>query len=289
MPPLIQKALSTALSGLQFGVENSGVAVWVVGGLLAVLSIYCWAAMVGKNRLLRRANRANQEFMRRFRDSPHPLTMYLTREHVDLSPFYHIYHAASRELAFYLVGEEEPGRNFSSRLQGAGRISVTQMDCVQNAMAHAATEAAIRLELRLSNIAAVLAVAPFLGLLGTVWGLIDNMALLASEGQTQGWQAVAPGIAAALLTTLLALVLIIPCVMSYHGVISKVRAMIARMDNFARELSSVFDRQFVEHRTSGTALPSLAAMGAPSMTGFAGAPPPTTTPTSSRVSLSEVQ
>ncbi|MDZ4288470.1 MAG: MotA/TolQ/ExbB proton channel family protein [Prosthecobacter sp.] len=240
--------------------------------------------MASKWHLLARATRANKSFMRLFRDSPHPLALFLTRERVELAPLYHIYHAASRELAFYLVGEEEPGRNFSSRLQGAGRITASQMESVQNAMVRAVAEAATRLEMRLPMVATVLGAAPFLGLLGTVWGLMDCFAGLVASGTGAGWEALAPGVAAALLTTLTGLVVAIPSLIGYNMLVSRIRSLVVRMDNFASELSGLFDRHFVDHRTPEGALPSLASMGAPSMPAFSSAP---SQPLPTKLSLSE--
>jgi biopolymer transport protein TolQ len=280
----MQASLPPALSGLQFGIDHSTLPVWIILGILAFLSICSWAVLISKWSLLSRATRANRTFMRLFRDSAHPLALYLTKERVEISPLYHIYHSASRELAFYLVGEEEPGRNFSSRLQGAGRISPSQMESVQNAMVRATAEAAIRLEMRMPMAGTFLAAAPFLGLLGTVWGLLDSFAGLATSRQAAGWEALAPGVSAALLCILAAIAVAVPTMVVYNLLVSRIRSLIIRMDNFASELSGVFDRHFVDHLTPDSSLPSLAGMGAPSMPAFSSPP---SQPLPSRVTISE--
>lgn len=262
----------SVVSGLQFGIDHSTLPTWVICGVLGFLSIISWAILASKSGFISRSVRANKTFMRLFRDSPHPLALFLTRERVERSPYYHIYHAASRELAFYLVGEEEPGRNFSSRLQGAGRITNSQMGAVQNAMERAVAEAALRMEARMGTVGTVLSLAPFLGILGTVWGLLDCFADLANTGSNAGLAALAPGVAGALLTTIAGIGVTVPSLLGYNMLVTRIRGQIARLDHFASELSGLLDRHFVDHRPPEEPLPSLAAMGAPTMPAFSSAP-----------------
>ncbi|SKA88460.1 Cell division and transport-associated protein TolQ [Prosthecobacter debontii] len=271
-PPL------AAVSGLQFGLENLSLPSLVIAGLLAVLSMASWTVLMAKWALLRRSARENGLFMGKFRESPHPLALYLTRERMVMSPMYHVYHEACRELAFYLVGEEEPGRTFNSRLQGAGRITSSQMGAVQNAMERAVVMTANKAEMRLGVLSTVLAVAPFLGLFGTVWGLLDVFAVLAQTEGTAGLSALAPGICSALLTTLLAIFVTVPSLMAYNFLVSRIRNLIVRVENFANELSGILDRQFVDHRSPDESLPSLGEMGTPMMPGFSSPPSQALTP-----------
>jgi len=261
-----------AVSGLQFGLENLSLPSLVIAGLLALLSMISWTVLAAKWMLLSRTATANNVFMGKFRESAHPLALYLTRERTSLSPMYHVYHEACRELAFYLVGEEDPGRAFSSRLQGAGRITASQMGSVQNAMERAVMTSATKVEAKLGIIATVLAAAPFLGLLGTVWGILDVFAILAQTDGTAGIAILAPGVCSALLTTLLALFVTIPSLIAHNALVSKIRQLIIRLDNFANELAGVLDRQFVDHHSPDESPPSLGSMGTPSMPGFSSAP-----------------
>lgn len=264
-------------SGLQFGLEHLSLPSLIISGLLGLLSIISWTVLVVKWHLLNRSAYANRVFMGKFRESAHPLALYLTRERTASSPMYHVYHDACRELAFYLVGEEEPGKTFNSRLQGAGRITSSQMSAVQNAMERAVVTAATKVEAKLGVIATILAAAPFLGLLGTVWGILDVFAVLA-QNEDAGVAELAPGISSALVTTLLALFVTIPSLIAHNFLVSKIRSLIVRLDNFANELSGMLDRQFVDHRSPDEGLPSLGAMGAPTMPGFTNPPNEALTP-----------
>jgi biopolymer transport protein ExbB/TolQ len=249
------------VGGLKFGLDHITPFTWGVLGFLAVLSTISWSALLMKWLLLNRTDRANRRFLSGFHDSPHPLAIYLTKEQVEMSPLYYLYHTACRELAFHLVGEEEPGRSFSARLQGAGRISPSQMDSVQNAMERTVSSTALRLETRLTLVATVISIAPLLGILGTVVGLLDVFAAL--DAGDKG--VIAQGVSSALITTIAALLVVVPSLIGHNSVVSRIRAILVRMDNFASELSGLFDRQFVDHRKVEEYLPSLGTLGAPAM------------------------
>ncbi len=259
-------------TGLRFGLEYSTLTAWIICALLAILSMSSWAVMLSKMRLLSQTRKSSREFLKEFRDSFHPLALFQTRERFELSPMYHIYHAACRELSFYLVGEDVPGKSFASRLQGAGRITSSQMGAVQNAMERAVAEASLRLEGRLGVVATALTAAPFLGLLGTVWGVMDSFGAIVEAGEGAGLQSLAPGVSAALVTTVVGLLVAIPSMIGYNFLVNRIREMIVRLDNFASELSGLLDRQFVDHRQAAEELPSMGSMGTASMPSLSRSP-----------------
>ena len=256
--------------GLQYGLEHSNSTCWIICGILALLSITSWAVILSKHFLLSRVHRANLSFLREYRESNHALELYQQRERHEFSSFYHIYHAACREMSWYLLGEDEPGTTFAARLQGAGRITPSQMGAVQVAMERSVAEAALRLEARMSWVATSLSGAPFLGLLGTVWGILDTFSIMTTASGTATLTTLAPGITTALVTTVLGLLVAIPSMIGYNALVNRIRGMVVRLDNFASELNAGFDRTFVDHRFSTEALPSMSALGSPSMPAFAG-------------------
>jgi biopolymer transport protein TolQ len=249
------------ISGLQFGVDHLTPFAWGVIVVLGLLSTVSLAILLMKWSLLRHTEQANRRFMDLFHDSPHPLALYLTKDQTEMSPLYFVYHSAARDMAFHLVGDEEPGRNFSVRLQGAGRITPSQMSTVQNAMERAIGTASVKLESRLSFVATIINAAPLLGILGTVVGLLDVFAALGVRDKST----LAPGVSAALVTTIAALLVVLPSLIGYNVLVNRIRMIIVRMDNFASELSGIFERQFVDHRKVAESLPSLGTMGAPAM------------------------
>jgi len=264
MPPL-----ETFLSpGLRYGLEHGSLTCWIICGVLALLSITSWAVILSKLVLLSRVQRANLSFLREFRESNHPLEMFQKREHHEFAAFYHIYHAACRELSWYLLGEDEPGDKFAVRSQGAGRITPSQMSAVQNALERSVAEAALRLEERMGWAATALSAAPLLGLLGTVWGLLDAFSTMTNTEATLA--ALAPGVTTALVTTVLGLLVACPSLLGYNGLVNRIRGMVVRLDNFASELSAALDRAFVDHRFTNETLPSMGSLGVPTMPTFNG-------------------
>lgn len=259
-------------SGLKFGLENSSHSGLVICGVLIVLSIVSWTVMLSKLWMISLARKANAQFLSEFRNSEHPLALYQMQRHFEKAPLYHMYHAASRELAFQLLGREQADESFLSRLENAGRITPSQMSSVEGAMERAAGEASIRLESRMSVVAMALSGAPFLGLLGTVWGVMDSFAGLA--GKTgMSLQAMAPGICAALLTTVVGLLVAIPSMFGYNFLVGRIRALIVRLDHFGGEFCSIMDRHFVNHGGSDEKLSDAAIGRAPTMPDFMGDPP----------------
>jgi len=256
--------------GLQYGLEHGNPTCWIICGILALLSITSWAVILSKHFLLSRVHKANLSFLREYRESNHALELYQQREPHEFSSFYHIYHAACREMSWYLLGVDEPGTTFAARLQGAGRITPSQMNAVQVAMERSVAEAALRLEARMSWVATALSGAPFLGLLGTVWGILDAFSTMTAASSTANLATLAPGITTALVTTVLGLLVAIPSMFGYNALVNRIRGMVVRLDNFASELSAGFDRTFVDHRFSNEALPSMSALGSPSMPAFSG-------------------
>jgi hypothetical protein len=80
----------------------------------------------------------------------------------------------------------------------------------------------------------------------------------------------APGVCAALLTTVVGLLVAIPSMFGYNFLVGRIRALIVRLDHFGSEFSSILDRHFVDHRATGEELPSIATLRAPSMPAFPG-------------------
>ncbi|MCA1963465.1 MAG: MotA/TolQ/ExbB proton channel family protein [Prosthecobacter sp.] len=255
-------AIPSFFDGLKFGQEHITPVTWGILAVLALLSTISWSALLARWLLLGRVEKANRRFLRKFHESAHPLALYLTKEQTDLSPLHYLYHAASKDLAFHLVGEEEPGRSFSTRLQGAGRISPSQMSTVQNAMERAVRSTALKLEDRLGRVATIISIAPLLGILGTLMGLLQVF-----SGRLAGGDAAlaASGVCAALLSSIAAILVVIPSLAGYNAVVARIRGMLVRMDDFAAELSGILDRHFVDHRKVEESLPSLGTLGAPAM------------------------
>ena len=122
------------------------------------------------------------------------------------------------------------------------------MRVISTAMERAVGESSLRLESQMILLATAVSGAPFLGLLGTVWGVMETFADVAAAGSAN-LTAMAPGVSAALITTVTGLLVAIPAMFGYNYLVTTVRGMVVQLDNFAAELSSEFEHKYVEHRT----------------------------------------
>ena len=138
--------------------------------------------MVTKMRVVRLSRKRNEEFLQRFRSERQPLRIYESKVRFDGSPLYAIYRAGCRELTFHLMGASEVDDTFWARLEIAERITPAQMRVVTTAMERAVGESALRLEAQMILLATAVSGAPFLGLLGTVWGVMDTFSGVAIAG-----------------------------------------------------------------------------------------------------------
>jgi biopolymer transport protein ExbB/TolQ len=119
------------------------------------------------------------------------------------------------------------------------------MTAVRSALEREVGEQALRLEDRMTVLATAVSGAPFLGLLGTVWGVMDTFSAIASAG-TPNLTAMAPGVSGALITTVTGLLVAIPAMFGYNFLVVTLRGITVELDNFAAELASAFEHRYLD-------------------------------------------
>jgi biopolymer transport protein TolQ len=238
--------LGAQSGGLVYAFTESTIEGKLVLATLFIASIFSWSVMVTKIRVVRLAKAQNDRFLHLFRSDRQPLKIYESKVRFDGSPLYSIYRAGCRELAFHLLGSTEVDDTFRARLEIAERITPSQMRVVSTAMERAVGESALRLESQMILLATAVSGAPFLGLLGTVWGVMDTFSGVALAGSAN-LQAMAPGVSGALITTVTGLLVAIPAMFGYNFLVTSIRSLIVQNDNFASELSSEFEHKYVNH------------------------------------------
>lgn len=235
-----------ATGGLIFALKESTLPGQIVLICLFVGSIFSWSVMITKIRVIRAARKQGQYFLELFRSDRQPLRLYEIQARFDRAPIFRVYKAACKELTLHLLGSTEVDETFRARLEIADKISPSQMRVVTSAMERAVGENALRLESQMILLATAVSGAPFLGLLGTVWGVMDTFADVAAAGSAS-LAAMAPGVSAALITTVTGLLVAIPAMFGYNFLVTSIRAMIVEMDNFAAELGSEIEHRYVDH------------------------------------------
>ncbi len=235
-----------AAGGLLFAFQETSISGLVIIAALFIASIFSWSVMITKFRMIRFARKQTERFSAIFKKNRQPLHVYETGLFFEGSPTYAVYRAGCEELAYQMLGSVEVDDTFTARVEVADRISPAQMRSVTAAMERAVGESGLRMESQMIILATAVSGSPFLGLLGTVWGVMDTFSGVAMAG-TPNLAAMAPGVSGALLTTVVGLLVAIPAMFGYNFLVTSLRAMIVQTDNFAAQLSSDFEHRFVDY------------------------------------------
>ncbi|HZS26190.1 MAG TPA: MotA/TolQ/ExbB proton channel family protein [Candidatus Angelobacter sp.] len=188
--------------------------------ILLIFSILSWSVILAKWGALKRARVQSGRFLRAFRKAQRLQDIAAISDQFKPSPLVAVFDNAYDEL----------------RRQGDSNITA-----VQRAAQIASSEELTRLERKLPLLATTGAVSPFIGLFGTVWGIIDAFNGLGTEGSAT-LRAVAPGISEALITTAFGLFAAIPAVIAYNQFTHQMREFAARMDDFTMEMLNFIER-----------------------------------------------
>ena len=218
-------------------VRGSGLVVQAILYLLILFSVISWGIIAQKYRQIRRAKRESERFIEIF------------WERRNLSSI----HDASRELSDSPVGQvfrsgyEELVRVSRSKKESSAADSLTTelsgVDNVSRAMKRATSVETTKMEKNCSFLATTASSAPFVGLFGTVWGIMDAFRGL-SVTHSSSIQAVAPGIAEALIATAVGLAAAIPALMAYNYFVQQIKFIAVEMDNFQHEFLNIAERHF---------------------------------------------
>ena len=196
--------------------------------ILLGFSLFSWALIFQKYRLFGQIERKTAEFLRVFRASrglPEPKALASV---------------GSPLAAVYAVGYRELQSQFAASNPHGG---VKSTNAVAVGMQLAAAEEVRRVEKWMPWLATTGSVTPFIGLFGTVWGVMDAFAGLGTAGAAS-LRAVAPGIAEALITTAAGLFTAIPAVVAYNHYLHDIKELATRMDNFTMEVVLQLEKQY---------------------------------------------
>ena len=204
-------------------ISQSGPVAQAVLLILLAFSILSWAIILSKWSSLKRARAQSGRFLRAFRKSKRLQDVSAVSEQFRPSPLVAVYDGGFEEI----------------RRQGGVPRNIQS---IQRAMQIASSEELTRLESRLNWLATTGSTAPFIGLFGTVWGIVDAFHGLGTAGAAT-LRAVAPGISAALITTAAGLFAAVPAVIFYTLFTQNMRECGARMDDFSLEFLNVVERE----------------------------------------------
>jgi len=206
-------------------VESSGPLPKAVLVILLVGSLLSWAVILSKWASFRRARSSNRSFLRAFRKAPTLDTIAAASEQFSRSPL----------VVVFDFGYSEVSRQMKSR------GSVTNPLSLERTLQLGMSEELTRLERNMSLLATTATVSPFIGLFGTVWGIIDAFQQLSTAGAAS-LRAVAPGISEALITTAMGLFVAIPAAIFYNHFGSSIKEFGTRMEDFQLEFLNLTER-----------------------------------------------
>jgi biopolymer transport protein TolQ len=192
--------------------------------LLAVLSIFSWTIMIAKYRSFGTARTQSARFLRAFRKSGRLSEIAAVAEQFQPSPLVSIFTEINDEY----------------QRQSGGRGMPRNPAALERSAQTASSEALTAMETRMSWLATIANGATFVGLFGTVWGIIDAFHGLGTTGSAT-LRSVAPGISEALITTAAGLAVAIPALVGYNQLTAQLRDFAGRMDDFGRELLNAIE------------------------------------------------
>ena len=211
---------------------------WVTLGVLIILvlvSLVSWYIIGYKWWYIRRAQKQSLEFLDIFWQSKRLDTIFKTSEDLTRSPLSMVFRAGYVELS-KIKKMQESG-------QDTMHTQLGEMENVSRALRRAASSEITQLESLVPFLATTGSTAPFIGLFGTVWGIMNSFRDIAGSGSAN-LTTVAPGISEALIATAIGLVAAIPAVVFYNYFLSKIKVLGSEMDNFSNDFLNIVKRHF---------------------------------------------
>ena len=211
---------------------------------LALLSVISWGIIFYKLWTFRRAERETRQFLDVFRRSNKFSEVQAVCRSLADSPLVGLFQSGYAELTAQLRHGNPDGETAAANPRGvAVRPTLKSLPAVDRALMRASVVEVNKLERYVSFLATTASMAPFIGLFGTVFGIIRAFEEIARTGSTN-LGAVAPGIAEALVTTAAGLAAAIPAVYFYNSLSNRVKLFASEMDDFAMEFLNISERNF---------------------------------------------
>jgi len=223
-------------SALQFAFEKATIEGKLTVAALVLVSLFSWVVIVSKTLQLARASRMSKRFFAAYRATRDPLDLHRSGETFDGAPAQELYSAAVEELDQYLAA--------SPASKGERRISASAFESVRVTVEEAAIGEAQSLEKGMTVLSTAVAGGPFIGLLGTVWGVMETFAGIA-RANSASLTAMAPGVAGALIATVIGLLVAIPAMFAYNFMVTRIRAFTQELDGFAIRFVTQIEHHYV--------------------------------------------
>ena len=228
-------------NALTFAFEKATLEGKITISALVIVSMVSWSVIITKGRQILKARAATKRFLAAYREAKEPMALFHEKREFPGAPAYEVYASGCGEVAYHL-------ENNPVTVKGQKRISVESFQSVQVALERAVSAEALALEKGMIILTTAVAGGPFIGLLGTVWGVMDAFSGIAQAGQAS-LAAMAPGVSGALITTVVGLLVAIPAMFGYNFLSTSTRSFIVETENFAAECAAVFEHRYTAPRS----------------------------------------
>ena len=253
-----------AANAAVYAIKNATTEGLVTVIALVLLSLFSWTIILGKFRQLLIARQATKKFFEAYNATRDPLDIQRKGETFEGAPAYQLYVRGADELAYHLknnpvsvagrvrpvvslpAGIENEHTDFVAKAN-VTKISVASFDAVRVTLEEAAGAEAMALEKGMIVLSTAVAGGPFIGLLGTVWGVMSTFASIA-ENNSASLTTMAPGVAAALVATVTGLLVAIPAMFAYNFMVTTIRAITQELDGYATRYATQIEHIYVDNR-----------------------------------------
>jgi biopolymer transport protein TolQ len=248
-----------ATGGLLYAFGQADTQGKVIVVILCLGSAFTWTVMLTKWQQLRRARSSGKQFLAQFRRDRDPLHLFINNYEMGDCPLYNIYRMGAEEASsqfgngtrprkvaggYKAFGEGTPALVAVESDVATAERTVVNLATLRGALGRAIDAEVMRLESQVSVLSTAVQGGPFLGLLGSAWGVMSVFAQMGIYG-TVRLGAVAPGISAALLATVVGLLVAVPSLFAYNWLAARIRHQTMEMENFADELLSAVEHNYV--------------------------------------------
>jgi len=248
-----------AVGGLLYSFQQADTQGQVIVLILCFGSALTWSVMLTKWQQLRRARRSGHAFLAQFRRERDPLHLFINNFEMADCPLYNIYRMGAEEVSTQFgnaTGTRKPNGDYRTLGGDAGTAvavdtdvaiadrAMVNLDTLRGALGRAIDAEVMKLESQVSILSTAVQGGPFLGLLGSAWGVMSVFSQMGIYG-TVRLGAVAPGISAALLATVVGLFVAIPSLFAFNWLAARIRHQTMEMENFADEFIAAIEHNYL--------------------------------------------
>jgi len=253
-------------NAFKFAIDKSTLEGKLTIGLLVIVSLFSWTVIISKARQLYLATKMSKKFYTAYRSTRDPMEIFNKSGEYVGSPAYEVYFTGAEELVYHLKNNPvevvkkkavsasnnlpDAVRNAQTDLLArttATKISNASFESVKVSLERAVSTQAMSLEKGMIVLTTAVAGGPFIGLLGTVWGVMETFSGIAIK-QAASLTAMAPGVAGALIATVVGLFVAIPAMFAYNFMVTMIRSLTQELDNFVTEFATSIEHAYVDNR-----------------------------------------